>query len=142
MAHAQNLIPASDLETKLERLGSIVFKAKGTILFARGDEVSGVFLIRSGQISLGLDYETPVYPARILGPGSIIGLPATVSGNPYSLTARAVEDSELTFVPRDSLLECLKNDPLFGFRVIDILGHEISNIRSAFKQNGRPYQQR
>jgi CRP-like cAMP-binding protein len=141
MAHAENLIPASDLETELGRLGSTVFKAKGTILFARGDEVSGAFLIRSGQISLGLDYETPVYPARILGPGAIIGLPATVSGNPYSLTAQAVEDSELTFVPRDSLLECLKDDPLLGFRVIDILGCEISNIRSAFKQNGRAHQQ-
>jgi CRP-like cAMP-binding protein len=57
------------------------------------------------------------------------------------LTARAVEDSELTFVPRDSLLECLKDDPLLGFRVIDILGREISNIRSAFKQNGRAHQQ-
>src|SRR6476469_2258629 len=115
MACVENLIPSSDLETEFGQLGRIVFKAKGTILFARGDAVSGAFLIRSGQISLGLDYETPVYPARILGPGAIIGLPATVSGNPYSLTARAVEDSELTFVPRDSLLECLKDDPLLGF---------------------------
>jgi hypothetical protein len=79
MAHTENLIPASDLETELGRLGRIVFKAKGTILFARGDAVSGAFLIRRGQISLGLDYETPVYPARILGPGAIIGLPPSLA---------------------------------------------------------------
>jgi CRP-like cAMP-binding protein len=142
MAWVENLIPSSDLETVFGQLGTTVFKAKGTTLFRHGDEVSGAFLIRSGQISLGLDYETPVYPTRILGPGAIIGLPATVSGNPYSLTARALEDSELAFVPRDSLVTCLKNNPVLSFRVIDILGHEISDIRSAFKQNGRGRQQK
>jgi CRP-like cAMP-binding protein len=130
----KNLIPSPELQAKLERLATIVFKPKGANLFRRGDDVSGVFLIRRGQVSLALDCETPVYPARILGPGAIAGLPATVSGNPYSLTAKVVEDAELAFVPRDAVLECLHSDPILCFQVMDMLSGEISGIRSAFKQ--------
>jgi CRP-like cAMP-binding protein len=131
-----NLIPSPELQAELERMAVIVFKPKGTILFRRGDDVAGLFLIRSGRVSLGLDCETSVYPTRILGPGAIAGLPATVSGNPYSLTAEVVDDSELAFVPRDAVLECLHSDPILCFQAMEMLSGEISGIRAAFKQNG------
>jgi CRP-like cAMP-binding protein len=130
-----NLIPSPELKAELEQLATILFKPKGAILFRRGEEVTGVFLIRSGRVSLALDCETPLYPARILGPGAIAGLPATVSGNPYSLTAKVVDDAELAYVPRDAVLECLQNNPTLCFQVMDMLSGEICDIRSAFKQN-------
>ena len=136
MGSTNNLIPSRELQTELEHLATIILKPAGTFLFRRGDEVSGVFLIRSGRISLALDYETPVYPARILGPGAVTGLPATVSGKSYSLTATVVEDSEVAFVSRAQVVECLKNKPWLCFQVMDILSDEIADIRSAFKQNG------
>jgi CRP-like cAMP-binding protein len=130
-----NLIPSPELKAELEQLATIVFKPKGAILFQRGEEVAGVFVIRSGRVSLALDCETPVYPARILGPGAIAGLPATVSGNPYSLTAKVVDDAELAFVSCDAVLECLRNNPTLCFQVMDMLSGEICDIRAAFKQN-------
>jgi CRP-like cAMP-binding protein len=136
MASVKNLVVSPELKAEFERLAMIVFKPKGTILFQRGDEVSGVYLIRSGRVSLALDYESPVYPARILGAEAVIGLPATVSGNPYSLTATVVEDSELAFIPRDAVVACLKNNPLYCFQVMDVLSEEIADIRNAFRQNG------
>jgi CRP-like cAMP-binding protein len=136
MSSTNNLIPSREFQTELERLSTIVLKPAGSFLFQRGDQASGVFLIRNGRISLALDYETLVYPARILGPGAVIGLPATVSGNPYSLTAKVIEDSELDFVPRAQVVECLKNNPLLCFQVMDVLSDEIADIRSAFKRNG------
>jgi CRP/FNR family transcriptional regulator len=136
MPPVKQLVPPPGLQTELERLATIVFKPKGTILFRRGDSVSGMFLIRNGQVSLTLDCKNPAYPARTLGPGAIAGLPATVSGNPYSLTAKTVEDSELAFVPRDVALACLHKHPLLCFQVMDMLGGEISDIRSAFKERG------
>ena len=131
-----NLIPSPELKAELEQRATTVFKRKGTILFERGEEVSGLFLIRSGRVSLALDCETSVYPPRILGPGAIAGLPATVSGNPYSLTAMVVDDAELAFVPRAAVLNCLQNNPTLCFQVMDMLSGEICDIRSAFKQNG------
>ncbi len=135
-APGRNLVPSPELQAELERRATIVLKPKGAILFRRGDEVSGVFLIRSGLVSLALDCQTALYPPRTLGPGSIVGLPATVSGNPYSLTAKVVQDSELAFVPRDAVVECLRKAPLLCFQVMDMLSGEISDVRSKFKQNG------
>jgi CRP-like cAMP-binding protein len=136
MASLTNLVPSPELKAEFERLATTVFKPKGAALFQRGDKPSGVYLIRSGQVSLGLDCDNPVYPARILGPNAIVGLPASVSGNAYSLTATAVEDSELAFVPRNALVTCLKKNPAFCFQVMDILSDEIADIRSAFRENG------
>jgi len=132
----KNLIPSRELKAELDRRATTVSKPKGTILFRRGEDVSGLFLIRSGRVSLALDCETSVYPPRILGPGHIVGLPATVSGNPYSLTAKVVEDSELAFVPRNAVLTVLQNNSVLCFQVMDMLSGEISDIRSVFKQNG------
>jgi CRP-like cAMP-binding protein len=131
-----NLVPSPELKTGLEQLATVVSKPRGTILFRRGDNAFGVFLIRSGRVSLALDCPSPLYPPRILGPGAIVGLPATVSGNAYSLTATLLDDSELAFVARDAVLECLQDNPLLCFQVMDMLSDEISDIRSAFKQNG------
>jgi CRP-like cAMP-binding protein len=134
MGSANDLISSSELQLELERLATTVLKPAGSFLFRRGDDVCGIFRIRSGRISLALDYETPVYPARVLGPGAVTGLPAAIAGNPYSLTAKIVEDSELGFVPRAQPLECLRNNPLLCFRVMNILSDELADIRSAFKR--------
>jgi CRP-like cAMP-binding protein len=131
-----HLIPSPELKAGLERLATIVLKPKGTILFRRGDPAAGIFLIRTGRVSLALDFPNPAYPPRVLGPEAIVGLPATVSGNPYSLTAKVIDDSELGFVTRAAVLECLEDNPLLCFQVMDMLSGEISDIRSALKQNG------
>jgi CRP-like cAMP-binding protein len=135
MASARNLVPSLELQVELERLAKIVLKPTGSILFRRGDDATGVYLIRSGRISLGLDYESPVYPARTLEAGAIAGLPASISGNAYSLTAEVVEDSELAFVPRDAVVACLRKNPSLCFQVMDLLSDEIADIRSVFKQS-------
>lgn len=129
----RDLIVSAELKDQLERLATIVSKPNGAVLFRRGDAAAGVFLIRRGKVSLGLDCNTPAYPARILGPDSVVGLPATVAGAPYSLTAEVVEDAQLGFVPRAAVMDCLRSHPQLCFQVMDILSGEISEIRSAVK---------
>jgi CRP-like cAMP-binding protein len=131
-----SVITTPVLREELEHLATTVFKPAGSVLFRRGDDVSGVFVIHSGAVNLTLDDATPIFPDRVLGPGAMIGLPASVSGNPYTLTAKVLEDSELAFVPRKSFVECLRNDSLLCLQAMDILSDEIASIRSAFKQNG------
>jgi CRP-like cAMP-binding protein len=67
MGSTNNLIPSRELQTQLERRATIVLRPAGTFLFRRGDEVSGVFLIRSGRISLALDMRL-----RSIAPGFLV----------------------------------------------------------------------
>lgn len=128
-----NLIPSVELKERLLSQAAIVSKPKGAILFRRGDAVTGLFLILRGKVSLGLERENPVFPTRTLSTGCIAGLPGTVSGNPYSLTAEVIQDAELAFVPREAVIDILHKDPVLCFQVMEMLSGEISQVRSAFK---------
>jgi CRP-like cAMP-binding protein len=130
-----NLVVSPALRQQLVLVSTPVCRRKGTILFSRGDDVTGLYLIRSGRVSLTLDGAHPAFPRRSLGAGSVLGLPAAVGGTPYSLTAKVVEDAEFAFIPREALAECLRQNPTLCFEVMDILSREISGTRSVLKHN-------
>ena len=125
-----NFVVSEELRERLEEMASSSAKPAGTVLFHRGDAVSGVFLIETGKVKLTLG-ESSAYPPRKLGPGSILGLPATLAGAPYSLTAEVVENAQVGFIPRDAMLEFLRANPLLCFQVTQILGEELSEMRTA-----------
>ena len=107
-----------------------MLKAKGSILFRAGQPVRGAFLVRSGRVRMSLDHST-LCPGRTVGSGSILGLPATFSGEPYSLTAQVQTDCKLDFVRRARLLRLLRNNPELGFQIVRLLSEEIFQMRKA-----------
>ena len=135
----RDLVVSPEMQEQLLRLGTRISKAKGTILFRHADAVRGLFLICSGKVSLSLDGANAAFPRRVLGPGSVVGLPATVAGSPYSLSAQVVEDAELAFVPRAAVVDCLRQNPHLCFEVMHMLSGEISGTRFALKQSGAPH---
>jgi CRP-like cAMP-binding protein len=94
----------AELCAELTRLSSSVRMPKGAVLFRCGDRVSGIFIIHRGVVRMSLDGADSVFPARKLGPGEIVGLPATLTGN-YSLSAEVTEDAELGFVPAQRITD-------------------------------------
>ena len=131
-----NLHVSQAMREQLLLLGTVVSKRKGSVLFSRGDDGHGVFLIRGGKVLLALDRINPAFPPRTLGVGSVIGLPAAVGGSPYSLTATVIEDAELMFVPQKTLVDCLRRNPALCFEVMHLLSREISGTRYALKRSG------
>jgi CRP-like cAMP-binding protein len=87
----------------LKRLGSIRHEPAHTVLFERGDPPQGVYLVISGKVELSLGTTVSRLLNRILGPGEIAGLPAAVSGEPYSLNATTRVACELLYVPRETI---------------------------------------
>jgi CRP-like cAMP-binding protein len=78
---------------------------------------------------LSLGGNPALYPSRVLGPGNVIGLPATFSGEPYSLTAEAAKDCRLDFIPRARLLNLFRHNPQVGYQIVRILSEEIFEMR-------------
>jgi CRP/FNR family cyclic AMP-dependent transcriptional regulator len=104
---------------------------KGAVLFRRDEPSFGIFLVLKGSVSLRLEStEGRAILDRKVTPDSIIGLPATLSGGRYSLTAVTLEKSELALIERPVLLELIKGNPSLGLELLRALGEEVAQMRS------------
>ncbi|MGB9031822.1 MAG: Crp/Fnr family transcriptional regulator [Acidobacteriaceae bacterium] len=123
----------AELATELDRAASKLSLRKGTALFHRGDPLSGVFVVRKGAVTLSVDGPESIYPPRTLGPGEIVGLPATLIGH-YSLSANITEDAELGFVPGPKVAEILECSPRLCMAAMRTMSEEIARVRTALRE--------
>ncbi len=123
-----------ELNKALQTAAKTIKKKKGSLLFCAGTPARGAFLVKTGKVRLQLEGAGGLYPTRTLGPGAIVGLPATVSGEPYSLTAEAVQDCELDFISRKQLLALLQENTTAALQILQILSEEIYEMRNTARQ--------
>ncbi|HXX16999.1 MAG TPA: Crp/Fnr family transcriptional regulator [Candidatus Eremiobacteraceae bacterium] len=96
---------------------------KGATLFVEGQPARGVFILCSGRVKLSTssaDGKTLIL--RIAEPGEVLGLPATVTGTSYELTADVIEPAQANFIGRTEFLGFLKDNGEAALRVAQQLG--------------------
>lgn len=123
-----------ELNRALRTASKPLNKKKGDLLFRAGEQARGAFVVRSGKVRLQLEGAGGLYPTRTLGPGSLVGLPATVSGEPYSLTADAAQDCALDFIARKDLLALLQHNTTAALQILQILSEEIYQMRNTARK--------
>src|ERR1700675_741600 len=102
-----NLPPAA--VQKLAAITSAAAYPKGATLFVEGQLPRGVFVLCSGKVKLSTSSaDGRSLILRISEPGDVLGLPATVTGKPYELTADVVEPTQANFISRPDLLNFLR----------------------------------
>ncbi len=121
----------SDIQNELEALASTQREQPNAVLFQRGEPARGVYLIRRGTVDLSLDDRRH----RRAGHGWILGLPATFSGEPYSLTAKTLESCEFAFIPREKVIEFVRLNPALAIHLLEILASEVSAVRGMAEGN-------
>jgi Cyclic nucleotide-binding domain len=125
----------SNLWTSLESISRPMAAAKGKILFQQGEAGRGVFLLHEGKIRLSLHRTGRKEAYRIAGPGNILGLPATLSHAPYSLTAKNLTDCEIGFAPAEDVINLLSKHSDLCFQAVEIMAQEVRRLRK--KQAGQ-----
>src|SRR5208282_1840640 len=116
-----NLPPAA-----VQRLAAITSASsypKGATLFVEGQAARGVFILCTGRVKLStssIDGKTLI--VRISDPGEVLGLPATVTGKPYELTADVLEPTQANFISRTDFLAFLRDYGEAALRVAQQLG--------------------
>jgi CRP/FNR family transcriptional regulator, cyclic AMP receptor protein len=106
----------------LDEISSSSTYPKGAILFVEGQEPRGVFVICNGRVKLtasAADGKSLIL--RIVDPGEMVGLPGTISGKPYEVTAEALEPIQANFIPRDTFLHFLRENGEVAVRIAEIL---------------------
>lgn len=125
-------IDTFELNAELERIARPVCLPSGTLLFHCGDPVSGIYIIRTGRVTMFLEAESRSLANRILGPGEIAGLPAALTGT-YSLSAQVAEDADLGFIPADQVTALLERFPHLCLIAARAMSDEIARMRSGLR---------
>lgn len=120
----------SELESKFVTKATTVSKCAGALLFKQGDLVDGLYILKTGKARLTLrSTNGHIHFEETVEPGGLLGLPAAISGNPYSLTAEVIDDSELSFLPRQELAGLMQNDIALSMRLVELLSQEVRAMR-------------
>lgn len=129
----------------LDRLGSLIAKntglaelkkiiserkarqfKKNQVVYYEGDKGHGIYIILDGRVKTtklaedGRELMTGMY-----GPDNYVGVQAMLSGEPYSDTATALEDSAMVLIPKDQLEPLLNMFPEVAHEFIKLLASDI-----------------
>src|SRR2546423_12740996 len=103
--------------------------AEREVLFQAGDVADGCYRLEQGLLKVSIT--SPQGDERILtilGPGSIVGELAIIDGLPRSATVVAIRDCKLSFISREALPNCLREDPAINGYLVATL---VARLREA-----------
>jgi CRP/FNR family transcriptional regulator, cyclic AMP receptor protein len=93
----------------LSAITSAAVYPKGATLFVEGQLSRGVFVLCSGRVKLSTtSADGRSLILRVAEAGEVLGLPATVTGKNYELTADVIEPGQANFIPRAEFLNFLR----------------------------------
>jgi CRP-like cAMP-binding protein len=121
-----------ELIEALEAHSTRVVCDRDRVLFTQGESPAGLFVLRSGTARLSMISPSgDELMSMPVSAGSVLGLPAVVGNQPYSLTASALKGAELAFVNGEEFSALMLSTPSLSMSVLRILAAEVRNARSA-----------
>lgn len=107
---------------KLNEIKSTAVYPKSAMLFIEGQQPRGVFVLCTGKAKLFTSStEGKTLITKISQAGDVLGLNAAISNHPYEVTAEMIEPGQANFIPRDALLQFLKEHGEVAVRVAEQL---------------------
>jgi CRP/FNR family transcriptional regulator len=105
-----NLSPAATAE--FDSLKSSTTYPAGAVLFLEKQDPRGVFVLCGGNVKLSISSSGgKTLILRIAKPGEILGLMASLSGEPYEVTAETLYPCQVAFIRRDDFLRFVAHHP-------------------------------
>ena len=85
---------------------------EGALLFLERQEPRGVFVLCAGEVKLSISSSGgKTLILRIARPGEVLGLMATLSGEPYEVTAETIRPCQVAYIRRDDFLRFIAKHP-------------------------------
>jgi CRP/FNR family cyclic AMP-dependent transcriptional regulator len=100
--------------------------SKGALLFAEGRPARGAYILCDGRAKLSICSESGKrLMLRVAGPGEVLGLGASLSGDAYEVTAEMLDAAQVVFVKRKDLLKFLRENPATCMEVVRRLSEDL-----------------
>lgn len=120
---------AQDVE-RLASGGMPMRVARGTRIFAEGDAVDTVYVIRRGRVALGRSVHGREVTLLLLREGDILGDIPMLLQTPATFDAVAATDAELVAIPAGRLVATLDQSPDFARRWVLWLSGRLANAHA------------
>jgi len=117
-------LPPEDFALLTARQIEQVYK-KGEIIFREGAYSSGIYFISNGKAKkYKIDREGKEQIIYVANTGELIGYHAILSEDRYPDSAAALEESTITFIPKEDFLNTLELSETLSKRLLKTLSHE------------------
>lgn len=100
---------------------------KGEIIFRDGGIPTGIFYVNTGMVK---KYKETAKGGEqifyLCSDDELLGYHALLGEEHYPDSAATIEDSKITFIPKENFLQVLRNSTTLSNRLLKALGHEFS----------------
>lgn len=98
----------------------------GQVIFYQGNAPLGLFTVQKGLVKLeALSPQGEAHTLRLMGPGCVLGYRALFGHETYHASAIAVEDTELCFVPKTSIMGLFGSEPQVAVNIVKQLSKDL-----------------
>jgi CRP-like cAMP-binding protein len=124
-------LPARDLELLMARKLEQTYK-KGEVIFREGAYPSGIYYIANGRVKkYKVDREGREQIIYVANTGELLGYHAILSGDSYPDSAAVLEESIITFIPKEDFLKAIDQSGILNRRLLKTLSHEFAVLANS-----------
>lgn len=122
-------LPSSELD-QFRACGMSTIYRKRQVVFHEETPATGLYMVCSGLVKL---YQSDRFGrehiVHVCGPGEVLGELPAAPDTPYSVSAEALVDSQLYYMPRESLARFIERYPMTGVHLIGALSCALGAAR-------------
>lgn len=99
---------------------------KGEPIFKEGERLNGVFCVRNGISKLSkMSDNGRDQIVKLATKGEVLGQRSVIASQSTNLSATALEDMEVCFIPKKHILDSLQNNPAFTNAVLKRMANDL-----------------
>ncbi|MFD2788477.1 Fumarate and nitrate reduction regulatory protein [Arenibacter antarcticus] len=99
---------------------------KGETIFEEGEKLNGVYCVREGVSKLSkLSPNGKDQIVKLATKGSVLGQRSVIAEELSNLSATAINDMEVCFIPKDAIVDTLNSNPNFAVEVLRHMAHDL-----------------
>lgn len=119
-------LPAEELALLTAHQSEQIY-SKGEVIFREGAYPSGIFYIKKGKAKkYKVAKEGGEHIIYVANTGEFLGYHAVLADDRYPDSAASLENSCITFIPKEDFLDTLQQSPVLSRRLLKTLSHEFA----------------
>jgi len=101
---------------------------KGALIFEEGETLNGVFCVKDGVCKLSkLSANGKDQIVKLVVKGELLGQRSLIENESANLSAIALNDMEVCFIPRNEIIGDLKKNPNFSMDMLQKMAHDLKD---------------